>query len=96
MPKIEFAKKNRSALQVENGANLMGALLEGNVPVASSCHGEGVCSKCRIQILQGQENLSPANEIELFLRDRNQIPAGQRISCQTQIFGDILIDTGYW
>jgi ferredoxin, 2Fe-2S len=96
MPKIDFAKKNRSSFIVEEGSKLMQALLAQNVPVASSCHGEGVCSKCRIQIIQGKENLSEPNETEKFLLERNQISAGQRISCQTQVFGDIVIDTGYW
>ena len=74
----------------------MQALLAGGLPVASSCKGDGVCAKCRIQIIEGAQNLSPQNEIEVFLRERHGLSANERISCQTQIFGDITVATAYW
>jgi 2Fe-2S ferredoxin len=95
MPKIEFIK-NRPPLVVEKGANLMKALLESGIPVASSCHGQGVCSKCRIQIIAGGEHLSSETEFERTLRQRLHIKPEFRISCQTQVLGDIVIDASYW
>lgn len=74
----------------------MEALLEGGLPVASSCSGDGVCAKCKITVLAGMENLSPENEIESFLREKNNIPKNQRISCQTRVLGDVKVDTSYW
>lgn len=74
----------------------MQALLDGGLPVASSCKGDGVCAKCRIEIVAGKENLSPENELEAFLRERHSIPRAQRVSCQTQVLGDITVDTTYW
>lgn len=74
----------------------MQTLLDDGLPVASSCSGEGVCSKCKIQILEGQENLSPPNETEKFLKQTNSIPDNERISCQTLILGDVKVDTNYW
>ncbi len=95
MHTIRFAK-NRRPIQIEHGYNLMDALLEAGLPVASSCHGDGVCAKCRIEILEGSENLSPPTDLENLLKLKNPMPANYRISCQTQIFGDILIDATYW
>ena len=95
MPKIEFVKKN-PPLTVPHGANLMKALLENGIPVASSCHGQGVCSKCRIQIAAGGENLSPESDFERGLKQRLRLTGDLRISCQTIVNGDILIDTAYW
>jgi len=74
----------------------MQALLDGGLPVASSCSGDGVCAKCKIEILEGMENLSPENETESFLRESKGIPKGQRVSCQVQVLGDITINTTYW
>jgi len=96
MPVISFAKKNREPLTVAENANLMKSLLEGGLPVASSCHGDGVCGKCRIEILTGRENLSAMNETEKFLREKYQLPPSFRISCQTEILGDITIHASYW
>ncbi|MEZ0390884.1 MAG: 2Fe-2S iron-sulfur cluster-binding protein [Pseudobdellovibrionaceae bacterium] len=96
MPVISFAKKHRESLKVIPGVNLMTVLLENDIPVASSCHGDGVCAKCRLQITKGAENLSQANETEIFLKEKFQLKSGQRISCQSYVLGDIEIDAGYW
>lgn len=95
MPEISFAK-NRAPVQVELGANLMQALLASGLPVASSCNGDGVCAKCRINILRGAENLSPENDTEIFLKEKNKLTSAQRISCQTQVLGDVQVDATYW
>lgn len=95
MPKIRFSK-NYPEIEVPVGANLMRALLDAGLPVASSCHGDGVCAKCRILVVEGLENLSRPNAVEMILRDRLKIPKHQRISCQTEVVGDIQIDTTYW
>ena len=95
MPVIQF-RKSRAPLHVPDGANLMQALLDGGLPVASSCGGDGVCSKCGIQIVSGAANLSPQNETEKFLRERHELAKDIRVSCQTTILGDITVDTPYW
>lgn len=74
----------------------MAALRANKIPVASSCRGDGICGRCRIQILSGAENLSPPNEREIFLRDRYSLAPNERISCQAEVLGDLLIDTTYW
>lgn len=95
MPTISF-KKNLPSLQVESGSNLMKSLLAGGLPVASSCHGDGVCAKCRILIVEGVDKLSKINDLEHTLRDRNRLSSDQRISCQTYVFGDVTVDAAYW
>lgn len=95
MPQISFVK-NKAALEVTSGTNLMQALLDANIPVASSCHGDGVCCKCVITIVKGLENLSERNETEIELLDRNPLAPNQRVSCQTLVLGDIQVDAGYW
>ncbi len=74
----------------------MHALLAHGLPVASSCHGEGVCSKCRVRILAGAANLSPESTLEGDLKNRNRIGTDFRISCQARVLNDIVIDTTYW
>lgn len=95
MPVVRFSKP-RPEIQVPNGANLMQSLLTAGLPVASSCRGDGVCAKCRIQIVSGSENLSQESELEKSLRDRHQFSKHERLSCQVTVYGDVLIDTSYW
>ena len=74
----------------------MKALLDASIPVASSCKGDGVCAKCRIEVIEGPNHLSTPNERELFLKERHSVPKNQRISCQTLVLGDITVDASYW
>lgn len=84
------------SIEIESGANLLQSLLQAGVPVASSCFGDGVCAKCRLQVVSGAEHLSKPNELELFLKEKNRIPAVERIACQTTVHGDITVDANYW
>jgi 2Fe-2S ferredoxin len=97
MPKISFkSEKKIQAFEVAYGTPLMAALLSHGQPVASSCNGQGVCSKCHVRVLKGHDNLSTETNSETQLKKRNKVPEGHRISCQTQVLGDIVIDTDYW
>lgn len=95
MPKIRFLKTDR-VLEVPEGANLMSSLLDAGIPVASSCDGEGVCAKCRMQVLDGAENLSRPTELEDFLIERYELKKGVRISCQCNVKGDVKVHATYW
>jgi 2Fe-2S ferredoxin len=96
MPIISFTKAHKASLHVDSGENLMQAVLKGGSPVASSCHGDGVCAKCRMTINKGMENLSAINDTEIFLREKFQLQKNQRISCQTFVNGDVEVDASYW
>ncbi len=96
MPLISFVKNNKNPLQVNPGENLMKALTQSQIPVASSCGGDAVCAKCKIRIVSGLENLSPETEIEKSLRASQNISDDFRISCQTHVLGELLIDASYW
>lgn len=93
---VSFTKKNRASLVIPEGSNLMKVLLDANIPVASSCHGDGVCAHCRLTITSGASHLSKANDTERFLIDKFELRINQRISCQVCVFGDIEIDASYW
>lgn len=95
MPKIKFIKA-KPEIEVLAGANLMQSLLAAGVPVASSCNGDGVCSKCRVKIIEGQKNLSVINDTEMILMDQNSLGKEFRISCQAEVLGDVTVDTSYW
>jgi ferredoxin, 2Fe-2S len=95
MPHIRFVKKT-DILQVSQGSNLMSALQQACVPVASSCLGKGICSKCALQIVKGSENLSKQTDFESTFKQRNLIGDDCRLSCQAFVFGDITIDAKYW
>jgi len=97
--KISFEKARAEILVTSAQARsltLMQILLNSGTPVASSCQGDGVCAKCRVQVIQGHENLSAPSPTEIFLRDRHSLESDERVSCQVHLLGDITVDTPYW
>ena len=92
MPTVEFLDAGK---KVDCGqyANLRKVALLNGVEVykgidrLANCHGNGLCGTCVMQIVEGMENLSPKTLREQFkLKVR---PASYRLSCQTQIMGDV-------
>lgn len=73
----------------------MDFLLSKNIPVASSCGGEGICGKCLMKIKSKTSDVSYPNEQEELKLTQLGTP-GQRLSCQVIIFGDIEAETNYW
>ena len=76
--------------------SLMAILLREKHPVASSCNGDGICSKCRVQIINGLNNLLPIQFLEEKTINKNKVSNDERLSCQSYLAGDITIDTNYW
>lgn len=74
----------------------MRALVDGGLPVASSCLGDGICGKCKIRVTEGANHLSKANEVELVLAERFAFKSNERVSCQTRVEGDVTVDATYW
>lgn len=91
MPFIKIPQKNK-IIEVSLGKNLMDALLESGLPVASSCHGEGVCSKCAVVI----NPLGKHTKIELRTLEKNKINLTKRLSCQVFVNEDCDVETTYW
>jgi 2Fe-2S ferredoxin len=91
MFKVFIPQKNLT-LFAEPNANLMDLLIENQIPVASSCLGEGVCSKCAVDMTP---RLNPS-ELEVKTLTRNKRPEDQRLCCQVFITEDIEVKTGYW
>ena len=56
-----------------------------------NCHGLGLCAKCVMEVVEGDESLS-AKTLRERIRLRGQ-PANRRLSCQCQVMGDVVCIT---
>lgn len=91
MFKVFIPQKNL-VLNAEANKNLMDLLLENQLPVASTCQGEGICSKCVMQITPtGQPN-----ELEKRTMEKNKCEPNHRLSCQIFIQNDLTVTASYW
>ena len=95
MAKIKLHKSAR-IIESTEGETLMETLLNAGVPVASSCGGEGVCTKCKIKVISQPESLSSPTDIEKnglskFQREERNF----RLSCQAYVLGNVEVDADY-
>jgi 2Fe-2S ferredoxin len=87
-----FIPQQNLTLSAEPNKNLMDLLIEGGLPVASSCLGEGICSKCAVE-------MTPAgtpSELEVKTLTRNKRSPDERLCCQVFINCDLEVKTSYW
>ena len=82
--------------EVDEGALLLDVAREAGLPVAQSCGGFAICSWCRMQVLEGPENLSPIEPPEARLIRRQNFAPNERASCQAEVMGDVVVTTTYW
>jgi 2Fe-2S ferredoxin len=93
---IRFAK-SFPAIQANDQDSIMELVQGAGHPVASSCGGEGICTKCKIQVIEGTSNLSELTFTEQTARLKGLIQSHERLSCQARLHKDhVKIDTTYW
>lgn len=90
---MTFAPLAVSAVAKENETVLDVARRAG-VPLANSCGGVGVCARCRVRVVEGEENLSPATSVET--RFGRGFGEGERMACQAVVGGECVVTTTYW
>lgn len=106
MPKVKFTNEKQE-IEVPHGSNLRkeakkaGIELYPGLHKTLNCRGFGVCCSCRVYIKKGQENCSKRGWWEKLHTMTN--PFGffgrighedeMRLACQTQVEGDIEVET---
>jgi 2Fe-2S ferredoxin len=95
MPKIVFHPLNK-IVEVERGREILWAAERNDVPLGSSCSGDGLCGWCKVIVLEGENNIAEPNEIERKVMLRKHYQPYERVACQAKVLGDIVITTTYW
>lgn len=75
------------AFVVEEGESLLDASEDAGCPLDSDCGGVAACNACRVQVLEGAENLSPRSFEEDPFLDADD----QRLGCQARVLGDVRV-----
>ncbi|MBU2531262.1 MAG: DUF4445 domain-containing protein [Alphaproteobacteria bacterium] len=84
------------------GTPVLDAARSLGVYVESVCGGRGICGRCQVSPAHGSfakhnieakpENLSAFSATEERYASKRALPPGRRLSCSTQILGDMVID----
>jgi len=84
------------------GTQLLEAARALGVDVDSVCGGRALCGRCQVLVMEGDfpkhgvsshaANLTPLSAAEEGYAQRRPLASGHRLSCSTQIQGDLVID----
>src|SRR5581483_5693531 len=88
MPCIAYVIEEQTA-EVESGETILQASLRAAIPHAHACGGNGRCSTCRVQIVEGLDFCCPRNDREQELAARLCFSPEIRLACQTTLSGDV-------
>jgi 2Fe-2S ferredoxin len=65
-------------------------------PLGNSCGGVGICARCRVTVLHGEENLSAPTSVEIRFGSARGFASDERMACQAVVVGDCEVTTTYW
>jgi len=89
--------------RVGTGVSLFRIAREAQLPIASSCDGDGICSRCALTVVDGGEWLVSESEHERRIKQANHVPRIQRLACLTEVVdvsgaSEAVVDvvTEYW
>ncbi|HEY3055246.1 MAG TPA: 2Fe-2S iron-sulfur cluster-binding protein [Thermoanaerobaculia bacterium] len=86
MPRVTFADEGKSA-EFPAGKTVLTCALDMNVIVSHVCGGDGACGTCRIEVVEGWNNLTPPTPDETY----KELEPPYRLSCQAKLIGDVIV-----
>jgi len=81
--RVRFEPEGKT-VEVRQGATLLDAARAAGVFVSSICGGDGICGRCRVQVLSGVVDAEPT-----ALLSREEIREGYVLACQTRVTEDV-------
>ncbi len=92
---VHFEPSGRE-VRVVHETNLVDAVLQAGLGLGQSCDGIALCGFCRVQVLDGLENLSPMAEEERKILAAQHAGDNERLACCAKVGGSVTITTDYW
>ncbi len=92
---VHFEPSGRD-VRVVHETNLVDAVLQAGLGLGQSCDGIALCGFCRVQVLDGLENLSPMAEEERKILAAQHAGDNERLACCAKVGGSVTITTDYW
>ena len=86
MPRVTFADEGKAA-EFPAGKTLLSSAIEMDVRISHVCGGDGACGTCRVEVIEGWNNISPPTPDETY----KEIEEPYRLSCQCKLLGDVVV-----
>ena len=83
-------------VQVVHDTLLMDAVLQAALPLGQSCDGIALCGFCRVRVVEGLENLTPAGSEEQKVLAAEHADSDERLACCAYVHGPVAVTADYW
>jgi ferredoxin len=80
-----------SEVYFDGKTNLLELLNANYISISQVCGGHGICTTCRVFLIDGENSVSSKSEIEIEHSNDRGFTADERLCCQTEVFGSIEI-----
>lgn len=93
MARILIKNLNNKELDLTScDVSLLYCLLQSGLDWMHSCGGKGRCTTCKIRVLSGMDNFTPASPAEIRYRGQQLLAMDERLSCQVRLRGDANVE----
>lgn len=89
--KVTFDCAAQSCQWFPPNSSLLDVARASEIPTIAACGGNGMCSTCRVEVLEGLEHLAPRSSSEQTLADKHHWPDTVRLACATRVVGDGMV-----
>lgn len=91
MPKVTYITPDgqKTEVETEAGRSILHIGLDAGIAIEHACGGNGFCTTCMCNVKEGMENLSPRNDRE---ENMGVVDDPQRLSCQSEVNGDVVVE----
>jgi adenylate cyclase len=76
--------------------SLLDAIHQLCLPLGQACDGVALCGFCRVKVLDGLDNLTPAAAEETKILKSLHAGDDERLACCARVNGPVTITTDYW
>jgi len=92
---VRCEPSGREAVVVHD-TTLMDAILQTGLALGQSCDGIALCGFCRVQILEGADNLGAMESEEKKVLAAMHAGADERLACCAAVRGPVTVTATYW
>ena len=93
---LTYAGINKQVEFQENSGSVLDISIDNRISHQHECGGNGVCTTCRVRILDGQHNLNPKTELEKASYVARKWDPSIRLACQAHPQGDVTLQRLIW
>lgn len=86
MPRVTFPDAQKSE-DFPEGQRLLLCVNAMGIRISQVCGGDGACGTCRVEVIEGWDNLTPPTPDETY----KELEPPFRLSCQAKLKGDVVL-----